>query len=99
MSEPLIKQLSPDDVINEFYNNNLRDYIIARNDILIFSQYNPDERVGLRQGPSIGNNQVPTTIDVKAKEAIKQSEDQVAKKLRVMQCLSKLRKELKDFRV
>lgn len=99
MSKPIIERLSPDDIINDFHNNNLRDYIIARNDILIFSKYDPDERIGMREGPPLGNNNVPTTIDVKAKNALEEAKKKAENKLQVLVCLEQLREEMKSFKV
>jgi len=99
MAEPTIKQLSPEDIINDFYNINLRGYIEARNDVLLFSEFDPEERVGVQKGPPIGNNNVPTSLEIKAKDARNQSEKNAEKKLQILRCLAKLRIELKDFKV
>lgn len=97
MAEQSIKKLTPEDVLNDLYNHNLRVYIIARSDILYFSSLEPNSPVGQREGAQVGNTR--SVIEVKAKDALKQKNEEAENRLKILVSIEQLRKDMKDWKV
>jgi|TARA_R100000049_G_C1949380_1_gene96100 hypothetical protein len=65
-----IEKIPPKEILIGFYNGHLKGYLAAAIRLRAAKAADPNEVVGTREIPPLGPNQLPNTVDIKAKEMI-----------------------------
>tara|TARA_Y100000310_G_C20606406_1_gene775704 strand:+ start:305 stop:631 length:327 start_codon:yes stop_codon:yes gene_type:complete len=65
-----IEKVTLKEILTGFYNGHLREFLAASVRLRAAKNSDPNEVVGQRQVPPLGPNQLPTIVDIKAKEVI-----------------------------
>ena len=99
MNEPIIKQLSKDDILNDFWNVHLKEVISAKINILIFENIvvtkGEKETVGEQQvviGQSQDGRPMQSVIKVKAVDALVNEKNRLIKQQAILDAIEELRK-------
>lgn len=95
MGEEVIKRVTPQEVIDQFFSGHLRDYLAACARIKMAQKYNPEEFIAQRQGPQVKPGQLPSVVKLKAKEMIEEEKKTIRGNKYFLLAIEELEKELK----
>jgi len=70
--EQKIRKVTPEELLNKFYNFHLNEVISAWINIDIFNKKDPNETVGNKVGPQIGKQGQRAMVEIRAKDALEQ---------------------------
>jgi len=91
MKELRIVALTEEEMLNKFWNTHLEKATSHRINVKIWGSMGPDEVAGLAQVP-MGNNQLPGTIEVKVKDALKEEKEKLKSQERILDAISEMKK-------
>ena len=90
-----IKRATPQEIMDRFFNAHCRDYLAAIIRLKMAQKYDPEEFIGARQGPSVGKDQPPSLIRLKAKEFVEKEKNEIKTHQKFLLAIEELEKELK----
>ena len=93
-----IKKLTPEEVLRDFFNQHIIKLIGSWINIELYKNKKPDEIVLEKQTQPLGNNRLPATIQIRAKEALRMEEGKFKGQSDVLRAIEKKEKELKKLK-
>lgn len=93
-----IKQNTPSEILDTFYNFHLKELISSWINMELFEGKDPNAQVGFRAGPSMGQNTLPTRIEIRAKEALKNEVSKFENQAMILDAILKKKGELKSIK-
>lgn len=92
-----IEKSNAKDWLNDFYNFHLKELVSAWINIGIFESKKPDEMVGERVAPPMGNNALPSRIQIKAKEALENERKRFKQQSDILKSIVEKMKEYEEL--
>jgi len=91
--EQTIRKVSPVELLNKFYNYHLNEIISAWINLSIFSKKDPNETVGSRVGPPIGNKGQRAMVEIRAKDALENEYKRFENQAQILKSIAEKLKE------
>jgi len=95
-----IRQYTEEEVLYDFWNKHLSEYMAAKINVELAKEKtadDPEQVLGYKQSPSMGNGLPPSMVDLRAKDYLKMFEKKAKEQKELLDIINKLIKSKKYY--